>query len=59
VGGKSFKSKKKKMCGARVGSITYILEFGRVLHSSSKFKRQALLASFCDNIVNHETKECF
>jgi hypothetical protein len=25
----------------------------------AKPRRQALLASFCDNIVNHETKECF
>jgi hypothetical protein len=25
----------------------------------TKPKRQALLASFCDDIVNHERKECF
>jgi hypothetical protein len=31
VGGKKFKSKKKKV-GAGVGSITYLLEFGRVLY---------------------------
>jgi len=38
VGVKNFKSQKKKKneCGARVGSIIYLLEFGRVLHSPSK-----------------------
>jgi hypothetical protein len=40
VGVKIFKSqekkKKKNGCGARVGSIIYLLEFGRVLHSPSK-----------------------
>jgi len=28
--------KQKNRWGARVGSITYLLEFGRVLHSPSK-----------------------
>ncbi len=38
-------------------SITYILEFGRVLHSLAKPRRQAIPTSFCNNIVNHGTKE--
>jgi hypothetical protein len=43
-----------------LGSITYLLEFGRVLHTPlTKLKRQAIPTSFCNNIVNHETKECF
>jgi hypothetical protein len=25
----------------------------------AKPKRQTIFASFCDNIVNHETKKCF
>jgi hypothetical protein len=39
-----------------LGSITYLLEFGRVTHSPSKAYKE-LPKSFCDNIVNHETKD--
>jgi hypothetical protein len=42
-----------------MGSITYLLEFGKVLHSLAKPRRQAIPTSFCNNIVNHETKESF
>jgi hypothetical protein len=62
VGGKSFKSKKiknKTGWGMGVGSITYLLEFGRVFIALAKPRRQALPASFCDNIVNHERKVFF
>jgi hypothetical protein len=60
VGGISFKSKKiknKTGWGMGVGSITYLLEFGRVFIALAKPRRQALPASFCDNIVNHERKD--
>jgi hypothetical protein len=42
-----------------VGSITYILEFGRVFIALIKPRRQALPASFCGNIVTHERKDFF
>jgi hypothetical protein len=31
--------KKKKGLGAKVGSVTYLLEFGKVLHNTSKTRR--------------------
>jgi len=37
-----------------LGSITYLLEFGKGI---AKPKRQAIPASFCDNVINHETNE--
>ncbi len=40
-----------------VGCITYLLEFGKVFIALTKPRRQALPASICDNIVNHERKD--
>jgi hypothetical protein len=56
---KAKKKNEKKRWGLGAGSITYLLEFGRVLHSPSKLKRQTSPASFCDNIINHETNDYF
>jgi hypothetical protein len=38
-----------------LGSITYLLEFGRCI-ALTKPRKQAIFASFCDNIINCETK---
>jgi hypothetical protein len=42
-----------------LGSITYILEFGSILYNPTKTYKKKIHASFYDNIINHETKECF
>jgi hypothetical protein len=36
-------------------SITYLLEFG-ICIALAKPRKQVIFASFCDNIINHETK---
>jgi hypothetical protein len=40
-----------------LGSITYLLEFGRVLCSPSKTYKEKNTHIICNNIVNHETKD--
>jgi hypothetical protein len=37
--------------------MTHLLEFGRYCIALAKPRKQALLASFCKNIVNHEKKD--
>jgi hypothetical protein len=56
--GKVWKKRKKNRwgVGVRVGSMTHLLEFGRYCIALAKPRKQALLASFCKNIVNHEKK---
>jgi hypothetical protein len=56
--GKSLK-KKKTRWGAWVGSITYLLKLEGYCIALEKPRRQTLLTSFCDNIVNHEGKDFF
>jgi hypothetical protein len=41
-----------------LGSITYFFKLGRVMHIP-KPRRKTILASYCDNILNHETKYIF
>jgi hypothetical protein len=42
-----------------MGSIILVLVIGGVLHNLAKPRRKTILTSFCDNIINNETKECF